>query len=287
MFNYPWRGATLGRWVVLACGFVATGELFVLAVHFSAEGTGMLMMPLLSMGAATMLLLTMGFAAPCFLATVEDTSDGFDLPQEGTMPELNQWFFSALSLTWVVMLAGVIGSPLSLLPEGGELAAPAAMFLFFPLLVLSALESESFLFPYSLPILKSVARLSWAWLVFYLLSGLVVGGWVALATYTLKLQPYAMTALLAVLLAAVMLIYARLLGRLGWVITAAQRGEDATAAGESPRARRQREIESPPKSRRRRRPPPPPDFEGGARLFVDDDKGPDKGSPQRVASRRG
>ncbi len=283
VFGYPFRGVSLGRWVVLAAGFIVTGELFVLAVHYSASGEGLLMMPIISMAAATMLLLTMGFAAPCFLATVEDTADGFDLPQEGTMPELNQWFFSSLALVWVGMLAGVIGSPLSLVPEVGELAAPAATFLFFPVLVLSGLECESFLMPFSRPILASLVRQAGAWLVFYLLSGIVVGGWVALATYTLAFEPYAMTALLAAILAAVMLIYARLLGRLGWVITIAYRGDDGRGDEEEPSARRERdEAATRPTKRRRRRGPPPPDFEAGARLFLDDKKGP----LERVSSRR-
>ena len=65
-------------------------------------------------------------------------------------------------------------------------------------------------------------------------SGRLISSVAALATFTLTIEPYLMTGLLAVVLAAATLIYARLIGRLGWVITNAER--DRAFGGSDSRA---------------------------------------------------
>jgi hypothetical protein len=83
---------------------------------------------------------------------------------------------------------------------------------------LSALESGSAFMPYSRLIWRSLVNLCWAWLLFY---GLTIGVGLALGK-ALELA-YSRAPWLALLaagpaLATLVLIYARLLGRLAWRI---------------------------------------------------------------------
>jgi hypothetical protein len=246
VFTFPWHGENLTRWVAISFGLTVTGEIFVAAVENSHGGLGTLLMPVLSMLAAVMFLLTFSFIAPCFLASVQDTADGFDEVQESTMPEWDQWFFSFLSVLSVWVLSGALGCPLTLIEPIGPVAIPLSSLVLFPVLLLSAMECESFLLPFSRPVLASLVRAWPAWIVFYLVSTVVLAGWFVVTRLTIGLAPYLTVLVLAPAFGAVVLIYARLLGRLGWRIsgsrTAVQddRSPVRSHAGESARKTRKR-----------------------------------------------
>ena len=217
VFGFPWRGANVARWVAISFGLMMTGEAFVTAVDFMGGST--LIMPILAMVSALVCLLSFSFLAPCFVAAIHDTADGFDEVQETTMPEWDQWFFSMLSLLNVLIVSSLFGLPFSLVEEIGPVAIPIAGFFFFPVLVLSALECESFLLPFSPLVWASLWRLWPSWLMLYLLSAVLLGGWFVVTGLTISLAPYLMVLPLALLLSSVLLIYARLIGRMGWLIT--------------------------------------------------------------------
>ena len=276
VFTFPWQGANLTRWVAIAFGLTVTGEFLVATVEHMRGGVGLgtLLLPVLSMLTAVMALLTLSFAAPCFLAAVQDTADGFDEVQESTLPEWDQWFFSFFSVLNIWMLSGAIGFPFTWIEAIGPLAIPVCNLLFFPVLLLSAMECESFLLPYSPPILASLLRVGWAWLVFYLIATALVVGWFAVASLTIAFAPYLVVLVLAPALGAVVLIYARLLGRLAWCITGspALPREDQTA--------RRTDAGTSVKKKRRRRIVVPEDLDAAARMIAD--RRPDAAGPINV-----
>jgi hypothetical protein len=91
------------------------------------------------------------------------------------------------------------------------------LWLFFPIGLLSSLSAESRWVPFRWAILARFVRVAPAALIFYFLTGLMLGGTAALWYYALfgggVLLPVA-----AAVSGAVILIYARLLGRLAWLI---------------------------------------------------------------------
>ncbi len=218
VFTFPWQLASLARWAVMAIGLTLSGIVLMMAAERLAGGVGLgtLMMPMLSMFAAAMLLVTLMFCSACFIAAVDDTADGHDEVQEVTMPPLDQWLFSFFSVLHLWLMSGALGYPLVFVPQIGAVGIPISSLVLFPVLYLSALECDSFFLPWSAGVWKSIVRFAGQWLGFYLISTLLLAGWFVAALFALGAAPYAGMLLVAPALAAVMLIYARLLGRLAW-----------------------------------------------------------------------
>ncbi len=173
---------------------------------------GTLLLPTLSMFAAAMTLVTLMFSSACFIAAVDDTADGHDEVQEATMPPLDQWLFSFFSVIHLWLMSGALGYPLVFVPQIGPLGIPISSLLLFPILFLSAMECDSFFLPWSTSVWKSLVRHAGTWLAFYAISTLLLGGWFVVSLFLLGQSPYGGVVLVGPALAAVILIYARLLG---------------------------------------------------------------------------
>jgi hypothetical protein len=278
VFGFPWQGPNIFRWVAMSFGMLVSGFAGVMLVGVLRGGVGLgtLAGPLLSMITGLLVLMTASFAAPCFLAAVEDTADGFDEVQESTLPGWDQWYFSMFSVLSVLLLSGAITFPLTFVEAIGPAAVPVGGLIFFPILVLSALECESFVMPLSPPILTSLVRVWRAWLMFYLVTTPLVVGWLAVAIVSLPAAPFLAVVPLAPALAAVLLIYARLLGRLGWTITGspAMSREDHRA-GDSGRPKAAK------KKRRRKQRAFPGDLDAAADMVADRRPTPGPSAPDR------
>ena len=171
------------------------------------------------------LLWSLSYAAGCMLVIVRETAEGADQMNESPDIDWRDWIFQlvyvaeilaqGVALGWFVRWLLTLALPGTPAPAIG---LAIVTFVAFPVLLLSALESGSALLPFSGPILRSLFRLSWAWGLFYLLSGALLVPIIAIAA--LVATPYATLGWLAPapLVAAYLLIYARLLGRLGWLI---------------------------------------------------------------------
>jgi hypothetical protein len=113
-------------------------------------------------------------------------------------------------------LAGLAGARI-------ELAFPGFLFVLYPIALMSALEANSIWVPLTLPVLLSLFRWWWAWLSFYILTGLLAAGLGAVFLYSLSSSQDLLQLLLGPLVAAAALIYFRLLGRLAWRMTTTSR----------------------------------------------------------------
>lgn len=224
VFGYPWQGANLARWAVMSFGLVVSGEITAYIVQYLMRpgvGLNALLMPILCMIGGAMCLLTIVYCSPHFLAAVEDTANGHDEVLESTVPPWDQWFLSGISLLTLWLMSGAIGFPLSLIPAIGPIAVPIASCVFFPVLVLSALESGSFFVPLSPVILRTLGKRAFMWIAFYFISSIVVATWAVPTVWAFEFSPELVILLSAPALAAVILIYARLLGRLAWKMSGA------------------------------------------------------------------
>lgn len=137
-------------------------------------------------------------------------------------------FFVINSLLGAVAIGWFLSYPLAGIETARATVEIVCFVAFFPILLLSMLESESFLVPVSLPVYAGIRR-SWrTWLVFYIESMLMTFGLLAIVGLMIFLLdhysahvtiPIALMAVAVCVAPAVLLemLYFRLLGRLAWV----------------------------------------------------------------------
>src|SRR5690606_8810832 len=104
--------------------------------------------------------------------------------------------------------------------------------------LLSSLEANSMLLPLSGPVLHSLWRRPGGWLAYYVVSTLVAGvPLLLLALLAAASSTFAAALIGAPVIAAALFLFARLLGRLGWLISQPQ---TQSAARKSMRSRRRK-----------------------------------------------
>jgi hypothetical protein len=227
VYAFPWREGVVIRWLHLTAGIVATTAVLV-AIHSILEMYGAQHGSIVAGGSLGIVVFflsfwTVSFAAACASAIIQETAEGADLIEEWPSLDWREWMNHLLFLLMMLGLAAGVGwgaRHIALLSGAGPVASwltmAVATFLTLPIFWLSALESGSPLLPFSIPVLSSLLWLAWAWLVFYLQAALWLAGLVALS-YFLVRWPWALLAV-APAAAAWFFLYARLLGRLGWLI---------------------------------------------------------------------
>lgn len=227
VFSFPWRSDVIVRWAWMSFG------LLVLSL-FAAMGLVMLggvqggAVPIASGGALAFFALPMiwltfwsgSYSVACFLCVVEETASGNDRISEWPEPHWKEWFAKLIYL----MLVGIY--PLVLSYGAGKLSEAcggpfgpvmaACGLLLFPINLLSALDANSVWVPFTKSIVLSLFRLWWGWLVVLVLSALIWGAWIASVVGGLRLNEFVTAFWTGPLLASVILIQARLLGRLVW-----------------------------------------------------------------------
>lgn len=221
VFLFPWQLGNIARWAVMSVALTLSGIVLLMAAEQLAGSVrlGTLWLPILSLVGAGLTLVTMMFSSACFIAAVDDTADGHDDVQEATMPPMDQWLFSFFSVLHIWLMSGALGYPLVLIPEVGPLAIPISSLVLFPILFLSAMECDSFFLPWSPTVWRSTLQYFGSWLAFYIVSTALLAGWFVASLYLVGAATYLGMVLVGPALAAVMLIYARLLGRLAWRIS--------------------------------------------------------------------
>lgn len=223
VFTFPWRREALARWVYLSAGMIVTELLAAFITSLLASGDKMLVV---GAGFAGLALLwfsvwTYSFASACFLAIVEDTANGADEVTEWPSGDWRDWLFPLVQVIFVQMIAGAIGYLVTLVLGAAGittwLPVPVATFFLFPFLLLSMLETNSVLNPFSPPIMKSLFTFWWGWLLYYVLAAVPIVLWLAVAAGSiLFVGALAAAVIVGPVQAAVVLIEARLLGRLAW-----------------------------------------------------------------------
>ena len=229
VFNVPWRGEALSRWALTSLGLFAAGTMAVAGLLVSGvAGGGMNLMAGFSLAFFGMVVLwlslwTFSYAACCMLAIIQDTSAGGDEVVAWPEADWREWIWGLLHVGFQVAVSLAVGYGLSRLASiwlaDVGLIWLAGTFLVFPVLLLSSLETDSAFMPLSAPIFTSLVTRTWCWLVVFALSAVLLAAtcglvW-SLAHVSLFLVPLAGGPVVAALL----FIYARLLGRLAWRIT--------------------------------------------------------------------
>jgi hypothetical protein len=226
VFGLPWQVEVFPRWAFLSFGLVVMNLLIAFLVTGGLQTAGsqfgmviaFFVLPLFWVGTWTL-----SYAAACCRAILEDTAAGNRRIVSWHEQNWREW---VLVLVWVGYLAGVTFVVAHLVARVLELAGVPYLpplltigWVAFPFVLLSSLEADSLLVPLSVPVLRSLWRHPGGWLVFSLVSTIVVTGPLLLLTLLLRDAPYLLALVGSPLLAASLFVYARLLGRLGWLIS--------------------------------------------------------------------
>jgi hypothetical protein len=226
VFSFPWRNDALARWCCASLGFTAIlGIALVvrgIAASFAGIGSGVAL-AFFTLPVIWITFFTLSYSAACGLCILESTAAGLDRIEAWPEPHWKDWMGQMLYLGWIgaiplvasfglAKLAGLAGATL-------EWTMPGILFFLYPVALLSALEANSIWVPLTLPILSSLVRWWWGWLMFYLLTGLLAAGLACLFVFSGNAAHDSLLLLLGPLVAAAVFIYFRLLGRLAWRMT--------------------------------------------------------------------
>jgi hypothetical protein len=88
--------------------------------------------------------------------------------------------------------------------------------LIYPIILLSALESGSIMWPVSVPLYQTLWSHGRYWVSYYLLAGALSAVYVTAVVFSIMFEPILCALWMGPLTAAFLFIQARLLGRLGW-----------------------------------------------------------------------
>jgi hypothetical protein len=160
---------------------------------------------------------SVAYLSGCLLAIIEGTSGGYDEITDWPKGDWRDYFFSLGYPVGMLAPAALVATAAYWLTLRQSWAAPVvAGFLTYPYFLLSAMESGSVMGFISRPILRTYVDLWWGWGVVYALSAAMFAGWAAWAAWSFPYEPFFTAGISGPILAAILFVYARLLGRLAW-----------------------------------------------------------------------
>lgn len=226
VFTFPWTADAAARWLILSLLLVPAVLLAGLLMWLSSMGLshGSHAIPLLAAPMAWLTVWSGSYAAACFLAIVQDTGSGnvvvHSWPEGDWRERTVPFMYVTLHLLFAGAAAAALTSPFYFAVDRAwlGLVMVASVNFFFPFFLLSAMEADTPLMPYSPVMLRSLWRAGGAWLLVYIESvgvmaaagGLLIGLALAAPWLSLVASPF--------VLAALVFIVARLQGRLAWRI---------------------------------------------------------------------
>jgi hypothetical protein len=223
IFLYPFYLCTLGSWMFISAGLMVFSWLLMFWIEYGAVG-GTTTAYYLGLPTCTAGVLAFGYAASCLFNIVEATSNGGDAFEASPIHEWKEWFWSLLHITALLAQAGIVGYAIELVCSTDSwLPMVVGTLAVFPLVLLGALAADGAWVPLAMgKTLQSFFLVGWAWVLFYLETTPMIAAWIWLVMDQIHGQgPWLVPLYAAPLLATIILIYARLIGRLAGCISEA------------------------------------------------------------------
>jgi hypothetical protein len=178
---------------------------------------------LFGMATCATAMITIGYAASCCLVIIEATSNGYDSIEISPGLEWKEWIWNYAHIAVLALEATLVGLALRLvcLSDSWQITAVGA-FIAFPLVLLGALAADGAWAPVAIgQVLRSIIRLPGTWVLFYAETTGLALAWISITVAGLiSPEPWPTPIYSAPFLAAYILIYARLIGRLAGCIAA-------------------------------------------------------------------
>jgi hypothetical protein len=225
VFTFPFYLGTLGSWMLVSLGMMVSAWLFMFWWGPGAV-LGIDAAHLFGLPTCVAAVLTLGYAASCCLMIVEQTSYGWNAINVSPESDWREWVWNYAYLTVLALESALVGAAVRVACFWESwLPVLLGTFVAYPLVLLGALAASGAWAPLAiLDVLKSIPRLYRTWILFYLETSLMLGGWILLVVMGLEETPWLVPLYAAPLLAAGVLIYARLIGRLAGQIAAQTSG---------------------------------------------------------------
>lgn len=226
VFEFPFYLSSLGCLLGTSLGLSFTFLVLVFAFD-QGFSVGAAVRPL-GQCAGIAFILTMGFGVAHYRSILEETGYGADAVEQWPDFDWRGWVLSFLFAAIVLGEAAAVSYVLAV-PQlvGSPLPAVLLTFILFPIFLMSTLENDSPFIPVAMPVLRSLVQIWWAWLLLYAYSAVLLAGWLVVTWIGLfRFNPYLSVFVSGPLLAIVLMIYARLLGRLAWCASQQEYEED-------------------------------------------------------------
>ncbi|MDH3717710.1 MAG: hypothetical protein OES79_06260, partial [Planctomycetota bacterium] len=213
IFSFPWYLNSLPVWIYMTFGLTTAALLVTFLYHIMHFDPTIGLVIGVPVGSITIAALS--YAAVIYLHIVQQTAEGFDAIDDWPASGWREWFWTLPCTLGVVGMAALVGWIFSSLLFGGSwIPIVAVPLILYPLLQLCVLDSGSVTMPLSRRILGTFATHPIPWAVFYVMSLSLLGAFGFLCWLTFVDPPYVTMLFLAPVSATLILIYARLLGRL-------------------------------------------------------------------------
>ncbi len=225
VFEFPWYPEVWLRWIYLVLGGSAATLIPILAMNFldSTSGYAGVGVAFFAMPQIWITIWTGSFAAACGLQVFDDTAAGSDHITAWPEPNWREWMWPLMYLGYVsfMVFAAAYGVGLA---TGGTfrdrlITLGLFEFFLFPFCLLSVMEANNLAILISPSLVASLWRKSLSWLLFYLVTGILLALWIGVAWLVNQIHPSLLILVNGLLYASMTLIWFRLLGRLAWSIT--------------------------------------------------------------------
>lgn len=231
VFTFPWWPGAWARWMILSMLFVPAlflaGLIAVLAGPDGAD-KAMTLAVYLVLPLIWTWVWALSYAAACFVAIVQDTGSGNDevasWPEGDWRERVITMLYVGLHLGFAMAAASAVAWPAGMLhgPLAGGLVTAAAANLLFPLFMLSSMEADTLLVPYSSLMYRSLFQVAGGWFVVYVESLAVVAFAGGLLAVGLAWSPILALLPAPLVLSTSIFFLARLYGRLAWRVGRAE-----------------------------------------------------------------
>jgi hypothetical protein len=222
---FPFYLKSLEALVFMSIGLMVTGWIFMFWVAFGAFG-GPQTAYYIGLPACLAITLTFGYLTTCCLTIIESTAAGWDSFDISPGIDWKEWTWNLTHVAALVAQAGMAGYAVQLLSRSGSwLPMIAVTYAVFPIVLLGALAADGAWLPLAIgAVLRSMVQKSWAWALFYFeMTPMVVAWGYITVTQLSGRAPWLTPLYSAPLLAIIVLIYARLMGRLAGCVLSSQK----------------------------------------------------------------
>ena len=225
-FTFPWEPGISGRWVYLSLGmtFLALIGAFALSLIGAGEQIAGLSTAFFALPLVWVCIWTFSYAASVGMAIVTDTANGNQKIVNWAEQNWRDWVITLAYVQYLTAVAALAGYVATKLAEFAGLGTPlipglivAAMAL--PYVILSALETGGGLNFISANVTLSLFRKPLTWLAYFILSGLCTAAVAMTLWGLLRVSFWVAGGVGGAMLAAWLIVEARLTGRLAWAIS--------------------------------------------------------------------
>lgn len=221
-FTLPWQKGVLSRWVYLSLGLTAVGLIAMVILMLREDGgaIGGFGLAFFALPILWIVLWTAAYAATVWLVILIDTANGNREIVSWGDQNWREWVIQLVYVEYLIATAAMFAYGIGFLARlAGAPLWPvfgAAVTLLFPLIALSALERGGSWNFFSKAIAGSLVRSPGLWISFFLLSAALVVPWTVAWGWLALHWMGAAAAVGGIVWAAILLIHARLLGRLAY-----------------------------------------------------------------------